>query len=126
MCVDVEHDEDRYSWTWEQVDGSEDYILLQARGHHNETNDYRTGEFVKIVKYLQRVAPHVRWRIAFAGSDSYGANPSQWRIICVPESQLSEAQHIFTRFLNGDNLDNYCYTDKYSRSTTSFRASNLS
>src|SRR3982751_2902542 len=98
MCVDLEHDEDRHSWTWEHVEESEDYILLPARGHDYETDDYRAGEFVRIVRYLQRVAPHVRWRIGQAGSDEYGADPSQWRTICVPESQLSEAQQIFNKF----------------------------
>jgi hypothetical protein len=34
-------------------------------------------------------------------------------VICVPESQLGEAQTVFDRFLKRDNLDNYCYTDKY-------------
>src|SRR5688572_7318182 len=99
MSVDLEHDEDRDSWSWEHVEESEDYILLPARGHDYATDDYRTGEFVRIVKYLQRVSPHVRWRIAFTGSDDDGADPSQWRMICVPESQLSEAQRIFNRFL---------------------------
>jgi hypothetical protein len=47
MCVDLEHDEDRHSWTWESVEESEDYILLPARGHDYETDDYRAGEFVK-------------------------------------------------------------------------------
>ncbi len=114
MCVDLEHDDDPHGWTWEHIEGSADYILLPARGHDYKTDDYQTGEFVTIVKYLQRVASHVRWRITVAGSDDDGADPRQWRIICVPESQLPEAQQIFARFLSGDNLANYCYTDKYS------------
>lgn len=114
MYMDLDDDEERDFFSWENIEHSEDYILLEERGCNYEQDDYEKGEYADIVRYLQRVSPSIRWRTTFDGTDSYGARPSQWRVICVPDDQFSEAQYIFDRFLNGDDLENYCYTDRYS------------
>jgi len=114
MFMDLEEDEERYFFTWENIEGSEDYILLEERGCDYEEDDYETGEYAEIIKYIQKVSPGIRWRTTFNGSDRYGAQPSQWRVICVPEDQFTEAQYIFNRFLDGDDLSNCCYANKYS------------
>jgi hypothetical protein len=111
--MDLEEDEERDFFRWENIEGSEDYIILEERGCKYEEDDYETGEYSKIIKSLQEISPSIRWRVTFNGTDRYGARPSQWRVICVPEDQFTEAQYIFDRFLNGDDLSNYCYTDKY-------------
>lgn len=113
MILDLEDDERRHMWLWEHIQNSEDVTVLASRGHDYQTDNYKTGQFAQIVKHLQRVAPDILWRITFTGSDEDGVDPSQWRVICVPEGQYTEAQEVFDRFLDGENLDDYCYTDKY-------------
>ena len=114
MYMDLEEDEERDFVRWENIEGSEDYILLEERGCNYEEDDYETGEYAKIIRYLQKVSPSIRWRTTFDGTDRKGARPSQWRVICVPDDQFIDAEYIFNRFLTGNDLSNYCYTDKYS------------
>jgi hypothetical protein len=113
MYMDLEQDRESYLFVWENIEGSEDYNVLEKRGCDYEEDDYETGEYAKAIRYLQKVSPNIRWRTTLDGTDSHGARPSQWRVICVPEDQYTEAQCIFYRFLAGDDLSNYCYTDKY-------------
>jgi hypothetical protein len=111
--MDLEEDEERSYFKWKNIQGSEDYVLLKERGENYEEDDDEMYEHDKIIRHLQEVSPEILWRTTYDGTDSYGARPSQWRVICVPDSQWSEAQNIFDRFLKGDDLSNYCYTDKY-------------
>jgi len=113
FSLDLDNDEERDFYRWEHIEGSEDYIFLEERGHNYQEDDYETGEYSKVVTYLQKISPHIRWRVTWDGTDSYGAHPSQWRIICVPGSQLFEAQYIFDRLLKGEDLSSYSYTDRY-------------
>ena len=113
MCIDLEQDEKRYYFSWENLEGSEDYILLENRGVDYRTDDYATGEFNKIVRHLQETVPEIRWRVTMDGCDREGADPSQWRVICVPEEQIGEAQEVFDLFLEGDPLNDYCPARKY-------------
>ena len=113
MVIDLETDENKFNFRWVNIEGSEDYKILEMRGFNKEEDHYETGEYAKIIRYLQLIAPHIQWRYTFDGTDSYGAWPSQWRVICVPVDHFTEAQFVFDRFLNNDNLENYSYTDRY-------------
>jgi len=43
MYIDLDADEERFFFTWENIEGSEDYILLEERGYNYEEDDYETG-----------------------------------------------------------------------------------
>ncbi len=127
MCIYLDLDEDSYCFTWEKVEHSEDYCAASELGYcseeEEEDEEYDTCRaanddddddwYEDMVRYLQQISPHIRWRITVNGSDEYGASPSLWRIICVPEDQFQEAEYVFDRFLEGDNLDDYSYTDRF-------------
>ncbi|RLB40409.1 MAG: hypothetical protein DRH12_10105 [Deltaproteobacteria bacterium] len=113
LSFELEADEERHCYRWEIIEGSEDYNVLESMGYDPDEENEHTYEYAKAIEYLQEVAPHIKWRITYDGTDSAGASPSQWRVICVPEHQIVEAQYIFDRFLNGDDLTNYSYTDRY-------------
>lgn len=110
---ELENDESQFFFTWENIEGSEDYILLEELGYDYEDDNYDSGTYASIMTFLQDVTPHIRWRYAFNGSDRHGASPCQWRVIVVPQDQLIEAQYVFDRYLRGDDLSTYCYTDRY-------------
>jgi hypothetical protein len=77
FSLDLDNDEERDFYRWEHIEGSEDCILLEERGHNYEKDDYETGKYAKVVEYLQGISLHIRWRITFDGTDRYGARPSQ-------------------------------------------------
>ena len=111
MCIELEDDDKRFLFTWENIEDSEERILLDKMGFNYEDDDCATKEYEKIIKYLQGISPRIRWRVTNDGTDRCGGH--SWAVFCVPHSQLSEAQNVFNRFLDGDNLENYCYTDRY-------------
>lgn len=112
MDLDEDGDEERWSFQWEDIEGSESYILLDDLGYDYEEDDYDTGQYAAVVKHLQKISPNIRWRITFNGTDREGADPSQWRVICVPDYQLYEAQQVFDRFLEGDGFSDFTNTNK--------------
>lgn len=103
----VEDDDYGFRLSWSDIEGSEDYIILPERVSNYRDDDPKTGEYAKTIRYLQKVAPNILWRYKQDGIDSDGADPSTWRVICVPWDQIDEAQYVFDRYLDGDDLSDY-------------------
>lgn len=105
--LDVEDDEWGFQLRRSDIEGSEDYNLLPERIDNYREDDPLTGEYAKIIRYLQGVAPHILWRYRYDGIDRSDNYSNQWKVICVPWDQIEEAQWLFDRFLNGEDLSDY-------------------
>ena len=115
MVIEFEHDEDRFLYRWENVWGSEDYELVEDDDEEEESRngDYEIDRFSDIVRELQDIAPHIRWRITYAGIDFDNGSGKRWRVMCVLESQETEAEYILERYKAREDLSNYSYKDRY-------------
>lgn len=109
MYSDVETDTDYQNISWENIPASADYELLQSAMEKRG----RKYTFAGVVKFLQRVSPHIRWHTTEDGDDGPTSGYHRWPVICVPNFQIREAERIFDRFCSGDDLSNYSYTDIY-------------
>ncbi|MFC1798366.1 DUF5063 domain-containing protein [Thermodesulfobacteriota bacterium] len=117
MVIDIEEDDDYQSIPWANIPDSEEYNFADKDEEYVDGIHYMEI-YEGIVSELQDIAPHIRWRVTYDGTDSGsiyfgGKRQTQWRVICVPESQYDEAVNIFERYLKEDDLSNYSDKDKY-------------
>lgn len=103
--IDLDSDENQLYFRWEKIDNSEDFSIFEEISLINIESYIRENKYRGLVKYLQDLAPHIWWRITCHGCDEMFSGNSQWQVICVPEEQLWEAQNIFDRFREINDID---------------------
>jgi hypothetical protein len=106
---------EKESCVWSQIGGSDEYLFWKDIYDEAEEQEDEEGEITydELLCDLPRLAPHIDWRLSWDGTDEPDAIHTDWKVICVPDDQFVEAQYVFNRYIQGDDLTCYNYRDRY-------------
>lgn len=94
----------------DEYDDFETWEKLHFQPDEDKSENESLAAIRSALKYLEKIAPHIKWRIDIEESDDFNIN---WHCVVVPDNQLREAEWIMKHYLNGDDLKNYSPMDQF-------------
>ena len=93
-----------WSTVWEPSPEDETIKCFVKRRKKDE-KDY--VNFKSLMRHLNKIAPHIRWRINTEGYDEYTTGYWQWETIAVPDDQIRDAEFVIEKIQNANDISQF-------------------